>query len=70
MVIMEADPNNRFYGGQARTYATALDTAGVAMAVLLDPRGHSWDAARPDIPAMMRIAGLRMAQLGVFDAKR
>ena len=40
MVIMEADPNNHFYGGQARTYATALDNAGVAMAVLLDPRGH------------------------------
>jgi S-formylglutathione hydrolase FrmB len=70
MVIMEADPNNHFYGGQARTYATALDNAGVAMAVLLDPRGHSWDAARPDIPAMMRIAALRMTQLGVFDAKR
>jgi hypothetical protein len=34
--------------------------------VLPDTRGHSWDAARTDIPAMMRIAALRMAQLGVF----
>ena len=67
MVIMEADPKNDFYGTQARKYATALDGADVDMVVLLDPRGHSWDAARPDIPAMMRIAALRMQKLGVFD---
>ncbi len=66
MVIMEADPTNGFYGVQASMYAAALDAAGVPMAVLPDTRGHSWDAARTDIPAMMRIAALRMAQLGVF----
>ena len=67
MVIMEADPKNGFYGAQARNYATALDEAEVDMGVLLDARGHSWDAARPDIPAMMRMAAMRMQLLGVFD---
>ncbi len=66
MAIMEADPANAFYGVQARTYAAALDASGVDMAVLLDPRGHSWDAARRDIPSMMRLASLRMVRLGVF----
>jgi S-formylglutathione hydrolase FrmB len=66
MVIMEADPKNAFYGVQAQRYATALDLAGVPIAILPDPRGHSWDAARPDIPGMMRIAAMRMVQLGVF----
>lgn len=68
MVVMEADPANAFYGRQAAMYASALDAAGVPMAILPDPLGHSWDAARPDIPAMMRIAALRMAQLGVFGS--
>jgi hypothetical protein len=67
MVILEADPDNAFYGAQMAMYVSALDAAHVAMAVLPDSRGHSWDAARPDIPAMMRIAAMRMAKLGVFD---
>jgi hypothetical protein len=69
MAIMEADPNNAFYGVQARKYANALDASDVDMAILLDPRGHSWDAARPDIPAMMRMAAMRMEQLGVFGSE-
>ena len=70
MVIMEAAPKNMFYGVQAERYATVLDAAGVAVGVVPDPRGHSWDAARPDIPAMMRLAALRMAQLGVFSSPK
>jgi enterochelin esterase-like enzyme len=70
MAIFEADPTNGFYGPQAAAYAAALDRAGVPLAVVPDPLGHSWDAARTDIPAMIRIAALRMAELGVFGPAR
>ena len=66
MAIIEADPSNPFYGPQAASYAAALDAAKVPLVVLPDPQGHSWDAARVDIPAMLRIAALRMDRLGVF----
>lgn len=65
-IAFSADPANRFYGDQITKFAGVLDAAGVPMAILPTPLGHSWAAVREQLPAMLSILAARQVQLGVF----
>ena len=65
-VVMAADPTQGFYGPQMEEFAAVLHGAGVAMAIIPTPLGHSWDAARQLLPTMLELVAGRMATLGVF----
>ena len=64
--VMEADPTQGFYGPQMARFAAVLHAAGVPMALIPTPLGHSWTAARTLLPTMLRLVAGRMVTLGVF----
>jgi enterochelin esterase-like enzyme len=64
--VMAADPTQGFYGPQMAKFAAVLHAAGVAMAIIPTPLGHSWDAARQLVPTMLELVAGRMVTLGVF----
>jgi S-formylglutathione hydrolase FrmB len=65
-LAFSADPANRFYGDQITEFAGVLASAGVALAILPTPLGHSWTAVREQLPGMLSILAARQVQLGVF----
>jgi enterochelin esterase-like enzyme len=65
-LVLEADPAQGFYGPQMDKFAAVLQAAGVALAILPTPFGHSWDAARELVPTMLELFAGRMVSLGVF----
>jgi enterochelin esterase-like enzyme len=65
-VAFSADPANHFYGDQITAFAGVLDAAGVPMAILPTPLGHSWAAVREQLPDMLAMLAARQVQLGVF----
>jgi len=68
--VMEADPTQGFYGPQMADFAAVLHAAGVPMAVIPTPLGHSWAAARRIVPTMLELVAGRMVSLGVFGPAR
>jgi len=67
-VAFSADPANQFYGDQITAFANVLDSAGVPIAILPTPLGHSWAAVREQLPDMLQLLAERQVQLGVFAA--
>jgi enterochelin esterase-like enzyme len=65
-LILEADPTHGFYGPQMDKFEAVLRAAGVALAIIPTPFGHSWDAARELVPTMLELFAGRMVSLGVF----
>jgi len=65
-VVMAADPTQGFYGPQMEKFAAVLHAAGVALAIIPTPLGHSWAAARQLLPTMLELVAGRMVTLGVF----
>lgn len=66
--VMAADATQGFYGPQMEKFAAVLHAAGVPMAIIPTPLGHSWDAATQLLPTMLELVAGRMATLGVFGA--
>ena len=64
--VLEADPTNGLYGTQIEKFAAVLRAAGIALAILPTPLGHSWDAVRQLVPTMLELVAGRMVNLGVF----
>ena len=64
--VMAADSTQGFYGPQMEKFAAVLHGAGVPMALIPTPLGHSWDAATQLLPTMLELVAGRMARLGVF----
>lgn len=65
-VVLSADLGNAFFGQQLRAYAAALQAAGVPMAILPAPLGHSWQTQRAQLPGVLEMVAARMVQLGVL----
>lgn len=65
-VVLSADLHNAFFGPQLRAFARALAAAGVPMAILPAPLGHSWQTQRDQLPTVLEMLAARMVQLGVF----
>jgi S-formylglutathione hydrolase FrmB len=65
-VVMAADPTQGFYGPQMEKFAAVLHAAGVALAIIPTPLGHSWAAATQLLPTMLEMVAGRMVTLGVF----
>jgi enterochelin esterase-like enzyme len=64
--VTAADSTQGFYGPQMEKFAAVLQGAGVAMALIPTPLGHSWDAATQLLPTMLELVAGRMVTLGVF----
>lgn len=64
--VMAADSTQGFYGPQMEQFAAVLHGAGVPMAIIPTPLGHSWDAATQLLPTMLELVAGRMVALGVF----
>lgn len=64
--VIEADPTQGFYGPQMARFAAVLHAAGVPMAIIPTPLGHSWAGARRFVPTMLELVFGRMVSLGVF----
>jgi enterochelin esterase-like enzyme len=64
--VMAADSTQGFYGPQMEQFAAVLHAAGVPMAIIPTPLGHSWDAATQLLPTMLELVAGRMVNLGIF----
>lgn len=65
-MAMSASPDDWFYGLQVTQFAHILDASGIPVAILPTMLGHSWDAIRDQLQAMLTVLVARQARLGVF----
>ena len=63
---LEADPTNRFYGVQYQQFSSALEAAGIPVALFPTPLGHGWQAPRGYLPAVLTTLAAHEVALGVF----
>jgi enterochelin esterase-like enzyme len=63
---LSADPREQFYGPQYVTFAAALQTNGIAVALFPTPLGHAWAALRQQLPSVLETLASHQAETGVF----
>jgi len=66
LIELEADPNNPFYGVQYDQFSSALEAAGIPVALFPTPLGHSWIAPRVYLPAVLTTLAAHEVALGAF----
>ena len=64
--VLASNPDAGLYGPQIKQFAAVLHGAGVSMAIFPTPLGHSFEAARTLLPAMLELVAGRMVGLGVY----
>ena len=66
LIELEADPKNPFYGVQYDQFSSALEAAGIPVALFPTPLGHSWIAPRVYLPAVLTTLAAHEVALGAF----
>lgn len=65
-LVLEANPNEAFYGPQYAAMVAAAHAAGISVAEYPSALGHSWNAERVLMPQVLVTLAQRQNALGVF----
>ncbi|HEY5629591.1 MAG TPA: alpha/beta hydrolase-fold protein, partial [Candidatus Limnocylindrales bacterium] len=65
LVLLEADPNNWFYGRQTTAFISVLTQSAVPYRLYADAQGHSWTAFGRETPRMLVDWARWMAARGI-----
>jgi enterochelin esterase-like enzyme len=65
-VELNANPSEAIYGPQYLGFASALDAAGIPVALFPSATGHAWDTVRDEMPTLLATLAQRWSAAGIF----